>query len=173
MILLLLFSCISKTDENIFVSLSTDELAIINQIIGTINKEKSIIIISENLEVTLPVSNNRKKEMSGVLKYLKKTKNIDNDLIRSFERNNNNLMTLDSNIIFDFNFIWNKQYEASNEINYYGKITVSRIGFNKEQTRAMMYIGIMSEGVGKGDYYIVEKENNKWKIINIIPGWIT
>jgi hypothetical protein len=31
----------------------------------------------------------------------------------------------------------------------------------------------MMESVGKGNYYILEKENDKWKIVNIIGGWIT
>jgi hypothetical protein len=44
---------------------------------------------------------------------------------------------------------------------------------NKEQTKAIIYVGIMLEGEGRGNYYILEKENNQWKTKNTIGGWIT
>jgi hypothetical protein len=169
----LLVSCINKEDERIHLSLSRDELNIINQIIKSINHENKIIVIDENFDITYPPSNDRKKDIENIIKYLKKNKTIDTDLIKSFEKNNNKEMVFEKNINFDFNFIWNKQYEPNNELNYYGKITLSRIGFNKEQTKAIIYIGIMLKGEGRGDYYIIEMENNEWKIINIIGAWIT
>jgi hypothetical protein len=169
----LLISCINKEDERTYLSLSRDELDIINQIIKSINYENKIIVINENIEITYPPTNDRKRDIRNITKYLRKNKVIGTDLIKSFEKNNNKEMVLNEDINFDFNFIWNKQYEPNNELNYYGKITLSKVGFNKEQTKAIIYIGVILKGEGRGDYYIIEKENEEWKIINIIGAWVT
>jgi hypothetical protein len=169
--IILLISCANKTNEKIIVSFLSNELDIINQIIKTKNLENKIIIINENVEITYTTQDNNRND---IYRYLKRTKSIDNDLLNSFKRNNHKQMILDKNIIFDLNFIWNGTSEYKNDPeNYYGIITFSKIGFNEEQTKAIIYIGEMMKEVGRGDYYILEKEDNQWKIKNIIGGWIT
>jgi hypothetical protein len=166
-----LISCVNKTNEKAIVSFSSDELNIINQIMKTINLGNKIVIINENIEVTYTTQDNNR---NNIYKYLKRTKSVDNDLLNSFKKNNHQQMILDKSIVFDFNFMWNEIPEHNNDtINYYGIIAFSKIGFNEEQTKAIIYVGIMMEGDGRGNYYILEKENNQWKIKNIIGGWIT
>jgi hypothetical protein len=76
--------------------------------------------------------------------------------------------------VFDFNLIWwDESYWTNDPIKYYEIITFSKIGFNKGQTKAIIYIGIMMENEGRGNYYILEKTDNEWKIVNIIGSWIT
>jgi hypothetical protein len=170
-LIILLVSCATKTNEMIIVSFLPNEKDIINQVIKTINLENKIVILNENIEITYTTQDNNR---NNVYRYLKRTKSIDNDLLISFKRNNHKQMILDKNIVFDFNFIWSGTSEYNNDpVNYYGIITFSKIGFNEEQTKAIIYIGIMMEGDGRGNYYILEKEDNHWEIKNIIGGWIT
>jgi hypothetical protein len=165
----LLVSCTDKSNEKETVLFTSDELNIINGIIKTINQENKVVIINENIEITYTTQDNNRND---IYKYLKR--NIDNDLLNSFKKNNNKQMKLGKSIVFDFNFIWwNGLYWTNDPIKYYGIITFSKIGFNKEQTKAIIYIGMMMESAGEGNYYILEKENDKWEIINIIGGWIT
>jgi hypothetical protein len=173
-LIILLFSCVHKTNEKMVVLFTSDELDIINKIIMTINHENKVVVVNKNLEVTYTTQDNNRND---IYKYLKRTKNVGNDLLNSFKKNNKKQMKLKKDIVFDFNFIWwDGHYRINNEndpINYYGIITFSKIGFNKEQTKAILYIGIMLEDDGEGNYYILEKENKEWKIVNIIGGWIT
>jgi hypothetical protein len=164
-LIILTVSCVHKTNETVVVSFTSGELDIINQIIKTINQENQIVIINDNLEITYTTQDNNRND---IYKYLRRTKKVENDLLGSFKRNNNKKAVLKKNIVFDFNFIWNRPYEYNN-----GIITFSKIGFNKEQTKAIIYIGIMTGSEGKGDYYILEKEKDAWKIVAIIGGWIT
>jgi hypothetical protein len=167
----LLVSCVNKSNEKAIVSFTSNELNIINEIIETINQENRIVIVNENLEITYTTQDDNR---NGIYRYLKRTQNIGNDLLKSFKENNNKQMKLERNIMFDFNYIWwNGSYWVNDPIKYYGIITFSKIGFNKEQTKAIIYIGIMMEKEGKGNYYILEKTNNEWEIVDIIGGWIT
>jgi hypothetical protein len=169
--MMLLVSCVNKPNEKAIVSFTSDELNIINEIIETLNQENKIVILNENLEITYTTQDNNR---NSIYKYLKRTQKIDNDLLNSFKENNNKQMKLEKNIVFDFNFIWwNGSYWTNDPIKYYGITTFSKIGFNKGQTKAIIYIGIMTENEGKGNYYILEKTDNEWKIVNIIGGWIT
>jgi hypothetical protein len=128
--LILLVSCVSKPNERAVVSLSTNELDIINHIMETINQENKIVVINENLEITYPNENYSRGKTFG---WLRKTRNVDNDLLKSFEKNNNKQMVLEWNIAFGFDFVWNREYKNNNEpLKYYGKITFSKVGFNKE-----------------------------------------
>ena len=157
--------------NNSIVSFTSDELNIINEIIETIHQENKIVIINENLELTYTTQDDNRND---VYNYLKRTQNIGKDLLNSFQENNNKQMKLVKDIVFDFNFIWRDgSYLINDPIKYYGIITFSKIGFNKEQTKAIIYIGIMMENKGKGNYYILEKTDSGWKIVDIIGGWIT
>jgi hypothetical protein len=169
--MVLLASCVHKTNEKTIVSFTSDELNIINEIIETINQENKIVIINENLEITYTTQDGNRND---IYKYLKRTQNVGNDLLKSFRKNNNKQMKLGENSVFDFNFIWrNGSHWTNDPVRYYGIITFSKIGFNREQTKAIIYIGIMMENEGKGNYYILEKTDNKWNIVDIIGGWIT
>ncbi len=55
-----------------------------------------------------------------------------------------------------------------------GIICLSRIGFNKEKTRAVFYAAnpVDSE-MGKGYMVLMEKKENAWKLINFINLWIS
>jgi hypothetical protein len=169
-IFILFVSCVNKTNERTVVSFSSNEIDVINVIIKTLNQENKVLVINKNLEITYTTQDNNR---NNIYKYLKRTKKVYNDLLNSFKKNNDRQMVLEEDIIFAFDYIWGEPYKLNDPINFYGIITFSKIGFNKEQTKAIIYIGRLMKGEGRGDYYIVEKENEEWKIKNIIVGWIT
>jgi hypothetical protein len=172
LIMALLASCLNKSNEKETVSFTSDELDIINKIIKTINQENKIVIINKNIEITYTTQDNNNR--NNIYKYLKRTEDIGNDLLNSFKRNNNKHMRVEKDIIFGFNFIWwNGLYWTNDPIKYYGIATFSKTGFNKEQTKAIIYIGITINGTGEGNYYILEKTKGEWEIVNTIGGWIT
>jgi hypothetical protein len=54
------------------------------------------------------------------------------------------------------------------------EITFSRVGFNENRTKAILYYSYITiGGFGCGYYYILDKENNKWIIKSEIIKWIT
>jgi hypothetical protein len=172
--IILLISCISTT---IVVTLTSNELNVMNQVIKTINPENKIVIINGNLEVT--EYEDRYVTKKKIFKWLRQENYLEDNLVKAFIKNNNKQMIFDENIVFDFEFVWKKQYDNNKKsFDYYGEVSFSRIGFNKRHTKALIYVGILHKteylhSKGMENYYILEKENNQWKIIKIIGSWIT
>jgi len=78
-------------------------------------------------------------------------------------------MDIDKNNIFEFNFIWSKEIEKSIDLlEDYEKVSFSRIGFNEEITKAIIFLEIRLKNGGNGKFYLFEKENKEWKITDII-----
>lgn len=55
-----------------------------------------------------------------------------------------------------------------------GYFTFSRIGFDSTKTRALVYVIFACGGLcGNGDYFLLEKDKNTWKIKEKYPVWIS
>lgn len=55
-----------------------------------------------------------------------------------------------------------------------GITTLSRVGFNIDKTKALVYFGTQSDGLaGTGYYVILQKEINRWKIVKKQMLWIS
>ena len=64
---------------------------------------------------------------------------------------------------------FNKKYPGAN-----GIITLSRVGFNKEKTQALVYVGISCGGLcGGGSFMFLEKRNGKWSIRGNRNLWVS
>lgn len=51
---------------------------------------------------------------------------------------------------------------------------LSRIGFNRQRSRALLLFGYQSGWLGgEGNYYILEKQSSGWKVRKKIRGWIS
>jgi len=62
-----------------------------------------------------------------------------------------------------------KKYPASS-----GYITFSRVGFNSDGTKAVIYREVSCGGLcGYGDYILLSKDNGTWKEINSCGCWIS
>lgn len=60
----------------------------------------------------------------------------------------------------------NKEYKAKcADLSW--SVTLSRVGFSHAMDQALVYVGIHSSrgvGYGRGDYYLLSKEDGEWKI---------
>lgn len=64
---------------------------------------------------------------------------------------------------------WNKEPAALNS----GRTSVSRIGFNKDRTKALVYVQHVAEPeMGIGHYVLLDKINGRWAIAGSIIGKI-
>jgi hypothetical protein len=55
-----------------------------------------------------------------------------------------------------------------------GTLTFSAVGFNRDQTQALVYAGNQSHWLaGAGFYYLLEKQNDQWVVIDQAMTWIS
>lgn len=55
-----------------------------------------------------------------------------------------------------------------------GLTELSRVGFNRERTQALIYMGTMSHYLaGAGFFYLLEKEGDSWKVKDQVMVWIS
>ena len=55
-----------------------------------------------------------------------------------------------------------------------GMTTVSRVGFNDNLTQALLYAATWSNWLaGSGHYYLLEKMDDTWQIIQQVMAWIS
>lgn len=65
--------------------------------------------------------------------------------------------------------VLNQKYPNSN-----GYIMLSRVGFNKSLDQAVIYVGNMLAPLsGAGYYYLMEKDNGEWKMMQQVMVWIS
>ncbi len=56
----------------------------------------------------------------------------------------------------------------------HGLTALSRVGFNRERTQALVYMGTMSHYLaGAGFFYLLEKERGSWKVKGQLMVWIS
>jgi hemerythrin-like domain-containing protein len=159
---------------------SKDEIDIINRLINAIHNNKKTIVLSEFFYFDLFL---RESLRSGFIKSLRDEHNIDNSILQSFEEKllkikdneekNVKVMGIDKNNIFEFNFIWSGELKKSIDLlEDYEEISFTRIGFNEEITKAIIFLEVWLEnGGGHGKFYLFEKENNEWKVTDIIDAY--
>lgn len=119
------------------------------------------------------------------------------DLIKNFNKRNElkvgiqNQFKLKSKIQFhseeDFIDMFNSVNESNDEVaekKYWEKfrekyqtfsiLTLSRVGFNKNQNKALVELGATSGGLaGHGFYYLMVKIGNKWKVKKRVRAWVS
>ena len=162
----------SRTEYIIF---SKNEIDIINTVVNTIHNDNNAIYLSKTFYIGDILV--RESIRNYYIMSLKDEHGVDNEIIQSFYKNNNmeNFMKktkIDNNNIFNFDFKWDNcinYFEGKNDLlNNYEKISVSRIGFNEKQTKALIFLEMDREIKSFGSFYLLEKEKDKWIICKII-----
>jgi hypothetical protein len=164
-----------ERSEGISLVFSDDEINIINKVINTIHNEKNKIFFNKTVYhgPFFLIDSLR----NGMLKGLKNNDNIDSIIIKSFDKRNAKRedfieMKIDNVNIFNFLFEWYDWRDFSKDKNTlpedYEIIYISRIGFNEEQTKAIIFLQIEFENEGNGKIYVLEKAAGKWDIVEII-----
>jgi hypothetical protein len=64
--------------------------------------------------------------------------------------------------------------ELADRSKIYGKVTLSRVGFNRNNTQAFAYAGVLYAPLaGSGSYYILTYSRGRWKITGTLMAWIS
>jgi hypothetical protein len=164
-----------KKEKTEYIIFSKNEIDIINTVVNAIHNENKTIYLSDNFTISHIFV--RESMINYYIKSLKDEHGVDNEIIQSFYKNNNmeNFMKktkIDNNNIFNFNFKWDKwdYFKGKDDLlNNYEKISVSRFGFNEKQTKALIFLDMdMGEINGFGNFYLLEKETEKWIISKTI-----
>jgi hypothetical protein len=152
---------------------SKNETDIINAVVNRVHNDNNTIYLSGTFCISFifVIESFR----NYYIKNLKDKYGVDNDIIQSFYKNNSieNLMKnpiIDKNNIFNFDFMWDKYFfEDKNDLlTNYEKIDISKIGFNEKQTKALIFLDMYREIKGFGNFYLLEKEAEKWVIYKTI-----
>jgi len=74
--------------------------------------------------------------------------------------------------IYNIKFLFQSEYSTSNKNAVH--VTISKIGYNKNSTQAILTIGVIYAPLaGSGSLVFLEKENGIWKIKESIMTWIS
>lgn len=140
------------------------------------------VVIKDSTSIGLPESN------EAYLSYIKELiPKVQEETLSAFVRNNQYKLELNHSffnskleIVFfsnaEMNFIFKKgdgwaefykKYQDANRI-----LTLSAIGFNKNNTQALVYLGhVFNYKAGTGYLLLFELENGTWQIVNKCKIW--
>jgi hypothetical protein len=109
------------------------------------------------------------EELDQRIKYIQeKIENVNSSTLQDFKYKNLRL----SKIYNHFNTAL--PCVISDRSHIYGKVTLSRVGFNRDHTQACAYAGILwAPLAGAGSYYILSYTRGKWRIVNSLLAWIS
>ena len=157
----------NKLSEEEFIIFSEDEINIINKLINAVHNNENTIILNKSFYIGSILL--RESIKNWIIKKLRDEHSIDNYILKSFENKNIKMYKIDKNNIFKFNFIWNENLEKYIDLSgNYEKVTFTRIGFNKRKTKAIIFLELIIRDEGNGKFYLLEKKNEEWEIIDII-----
>ena len=92
-------------------------------------------------------------------------------------RNNYTLISLDElkksfAYVFDDDINWDKFYQEHPKSR--GIYTFSRVGFNRQGSQALVFVTNWCRSLcGEGNFYLLEKENEEWKVVENRMIWIS
>jgi hypothetical protein len=116
------------------------------------------------------------KELKPLLEELL-VKNKTSVPLQNLFKIKHNSVLLDENDFADF--FKNRDFEGWDDFykkypDSSGFITVSRVGFDKKLTKAILYKSMSCGSLcGSGDYILFEKTDGKWKAVNWFNCWIS
>ena len=92
-------------------------------------------------------------------------------------RNNYTLISLEElkksfAYVFDDDINWDKFYKEHPKSR--GIYTFSRVGFNRNSSQAFVFVTHWCRSLcGEGNFYLLEKENEEWKVVKTRMIWIS
>jgi hypothetical protein len=157
--------------------LSDNEIRIIDEVINHImtfelesRMENSQILMSNIFYVHRPISQNKyEDDLRSSLSYLRKEFMIEDDIILAFIENNITRTEVDKNVFFKRDVFWSGERPTKSFIS----MVFSNIGFNKNETEALVHVFVDLPSFWFGEYVYLQKENEKWKYKKCVLSWIT
>ena len=114
---------------------------------------------------------------------------VDEELLDNYINRNSKWTLIDKNIKINENVLWYEEYEMKNKLknkikeyiygdsglfSSYYTVSLSRIGFNGNKSKAMLEYGTTVAFLcGSGKYLFFERTGENWHIVNAIGSWIS
>jgi hypothetical protein len=165
----------SDSNRIIYTIEIAEEPIIYSTILNAINEEWRNIFTSWNISRNINLRDNvdiRRSARETAIYIKRNNSTIDDDLLESFIENNSQFYVFNETVnILQENIRW--RWHISTNSRSESFVTFSRIGYNTNKTKSLVYIGCYFGGFAYGEYYILEKENGIWKIIDVLLSWIS
>jgi len=171
-IITLFFGCRNIPAPRESNSLTQDEIDIIDEVINytivydlKLPKEDMQVCINDTFFVyQSKYADSYENDLLNSENYLKEGMQIDEKIISSFLRRNRQRRTIERDAEFKADFFWNGE-EHNKE---YFRMIFSNIGFNGNNTEAMIYAFVDLPTWKYAKYVYLKKENGSWKYIKSI-----
>jgi hypothetical protein len=157
--------------------LSDNEIKIIDEVIKhivTFELEKTMkdlqICINNTFYVDTPSAQNEyENTLRNSFNYLKKQFMIEDNIILSFIENNIKKREVDKNVIFNSDVFWMGTRPTKSFI----VMIFSNIGFNQNETEALVHVVVNLPAFMFGEYIYLQKEDGEWKFKKCVESWMT
>jgi len=153
--------------------LSEDEIKIINEVIDHIltlitrelknsRSDMQICINDEFYLHRVNAADSYETDLKNAGGFMKNEMSIDDEMIVSFINRNTQRKNFDKDVKFKADFFWKGDPPQKN----YFRIILSSIGFNKNNTKAIVHVCIDLPGWIFTEYVYLEKTNENWAYVN-------
>jgi hypothetical protein len=145
-----------------------EELTVINQLFRNFSDNDRLFIFQELRGYSKDENKLKYEQIYEDLQYIKRLEiELENELINDFIEKNSKRLILDKATKFDFNFLWYEEQLLIGYNNFVGfpLCELSRVGFNNNKTKCLLYRGFQAGHLaGMGCYIIMEKKkkNGLW-----------
>lgn len=180
------YKLISSWENRIIYTIDEeDERSIYSAVLNAVSEYYGGKINSWNINKDINLRDHvdiRRSAREEALWLKRNEPSLSDDLLESFIENNSQFYSFNEKMnIFheDIKYSWYDSKNSSEENsvgfsrNSVDFLVFSRIGFNTDKTFSLLYVGDYMGYGGHGMYYFIEKENNNWKIKDVIPSWIS
>ena len=162
-----------KIEEIIF---SKDEIEILNLVINDIwyNIDNETILIDRNIDSSYSIN-----ILKPFLEVFKERYGISEELLQSLHSSNSKIFIINPETKFNlqnYRFIYITDSDRRGNLKHgehFPSLSFSRIGFNNDRTEAILEADYFFPLAGSGYIIHLKKENDIWKIINLIPTWVS
>ena len=143
-----------------------EELTVINQLFRNINDDP-LYLLQQLGGYSKDGSKSKTDQIYDDLQFIKKRnyEELDDELFNNFIEKNSKRLIIDKATKFNFNFLWYEERSIleGNDFVGYPLLELSRVGFNNDRTKCLLYRGYQAAPLaGDGCYIIMKKKNGLW-----------
>lgn len=165
---------------------SNEEYEVYNAVLES---EKGILVIRDETGMDKDSRNIKDLENRGIAEIFKE---VSSETLKEFLEKNETTEKLEAKFSTDINYEFISAEELKSRYDYFidgdmnwelfnlqypktGKLfTLSRVGFSKDKKQAIMFLTFWcGKTCGEGEFYILKKENSKWKVVKTMGSWIS
>jgi hypothetical protein len=179
-----------KKEVSVEVAFTEEEKVFVGSLLAAIGGDSGLLVLEEDLEVTSIYFDSAKKEAAKAGAIIERNyPEVDVAALADFVRANSVKMRLSADTSLSVSFKWYSELKAEigdakggafwlavreKEPNFKAIVTLSRVGFNADHNRAIIYVGLVKGMMnGNGNYLILEKVGDEWQVVKVVECWIS